>query len=88
MGDLPQQVLATPATQLNQLLKEAESDADPGWPRVFTALPVVKDTLGNAEPVNTRARAATPSRSAFVGVGVGPDAATGSSTRSLPRWWA
>jgi hypothetical protein len=48
LGDPPEPVLATPATQLNQLLKEAESDAaDPGWPKVFTAMPVVKDTLGN-----------------------------------------
>ena len=48
MGDPPEPVLATLATQLNQLLKEAESDAaDPGWPKVFTAMPVVKDTLGN-----------------------------------------
>jgi len=48
LGDRPGQVLATPATQPNQVWKQAQSDpADPGWPKMFTALPVVKDTLGN-----------------------------------------
>jgi hypothetical protein len=48
LGDRPEQVLATPATQPNQVLKHTESDpADLGWPKMFTALPVVKDTLVN-----------------------------------------
>jgi hypothetical protein len=67
LGDLPEQVLATPATQLNQLLTQPESDAaDPGWPRCSPPCPLSKTPSATAEPSTRAPPAATPSRSAFI----------------------